>query len=132
MNNSPFIYYPWQPDFVSQSIYHELITDKQPQSQKIITSSSKKKLDLDFVEKLNRTFYMHTIHTTDNKQVLYRDIYSGTKDLSTMLTLEKEKGSMLCYILSLNNPIKPHLKPINCYKHLLKSFICEKLIPVKK
>ena len=51
------------------------------------------------------------------------------KTLSVMLNLEKKKGSLVCHILSLYNPIKPHLTPINCYQQILKSFLCEKLIP---
>ena len=131
MNNSPFIYYPWQPDFVSQSIHHELRTDTPQKLQNTMANIRKKWKNYDMNEKLNRTFYMDTIYTTDNKQVLYGDLYSDTKSLSALLTSEKEKGSLLCCILSLYNPVNPHLKPINCYKWLLKSFICEKFIPIQ-
>ena len=47
-----------------------------------------------------------------------------------MLTSEKEKGSMLCHILSLYNPLQPNIKPINCYSQFFNSFIFERHIPV--
>ena len=34
INNKPVVYFPWQPDFVSQSIHHELRTDLPPHIEK--------------------------------------------------------------------------------------------------
>ena len=35
INNKPFVYYPWQPNFVSQSVQYQLITDTPLQLQKV-------------------------------------------------------------------------------------------------
>ena len=131
MDNKPLIYYPFQPDFVSQSIHHQLRTDLPPYLHTDISGIAKKMRHVPTYQEINRIFFMGTAYTTDDQKVLYADLYSGTKALSSKLTLEKEKGSLVCHILSLYNPIKPHLKSINCYQQILKSFICEKLIPGK-
>ena len=126
MSNNPLIYYPFQPNLVSQSIHHQLRIDLPPLVQNRLNFYQKQKIYY-LIEKLNRTFYMDTINTSDNQLVLYADLYLDTKVLSTM-----ENRSLVCHILSLYNPIQPHLKPINCYQQIVKYFICEKLIPGKK
>ena len=133
INNKPFVYYPWQPNYVSQSIHHQLTTDTSLQLQKMQTllKESRLKVHNDLAEKYSREFYINTVNTTDKNQVSYADLYSDTKDLSSMLTFERENGSLLCHILVLYNPINPHIKSINCYRQFLKSFICETIITVK-
>ena len=71
------------------------------------------------------------MHTTDNKDVLYADLYLDTKVLSVVLNLDKAKGTSLCHILSLYNLMQPFFQPIKCDRQFLKSFICEKLNPIK-
>ena len=68
---------------------------------------------------------MGKTNTTDNKKVLYSDLYTDTGTLSEVLTLELKEQSVICHILSLFNPIQPHLKSVNCFSQVLKYFICE-------
>ena len=56
---------------------------------------------------------------------MYPYLYPDTKQLSTEITLSDSYQSIQCYVLSLFNTIKPHFKQINCFKQILKSFICE-------
>ena len=43
---------------------------------------------------------MDIVYTTDNKEVLYADLYLDTKALSVVLKLDEEEGSLMCLILS--------------------------------
>ena len=87
MNNNPFIYYPFQPDIVSQSVHHQLRTNAPPPVIPQATLNFCKTIKFYFwMEKLNRTFYMDTIYTTDNQQVLYTDLCSNTKLYQLCLT----------------------------------------------
>ena len=129
MNNNPVVYYPWEPDFVSQYVHHQLRTDLPPHMQKKIRAMKHRGYG-DF-KRLNRTFYIDTTYNNDKKEVSYANLYSDTKVLSALLTSEKDKGSLLCHILSLYNPMQPHFKPINCYRQVFKTFIFEKLIQIQ-
>ena len=107
MNNNPVVYYLWQPEFVSQSVQHQLRTDTPPTVQNITTSIFRHSVKYNdyFADKFNRKFYMDIVYTTDNKEVLYADLYLDTKALSVVLKLDEEEGSLLCHILSLYNLI---------------------------
>ena len=65
--------------------------------------------------------------TTDGKIVNYKDMFpNSTLMAQTIVTSRQQKYFVTkCYILSMFNPIKPHLKGINCSHEMLKSFVRE-------
>ena len=96
----PLIYYPWESDTTSSSMVHKLVA---------------------------KPSLMTYARTTDGKIVNYKDMFPNTTVLAhNILTpVQQEHFLTKCYILSMFNPIKPHIKAINCSHEMLKSFICE-------
>ena len=70
---------------------------------------------------------MKIARTTDGKIINYKDMFPNTTLLEHNILTSVQQDHFLtkCYILSMFNPIKPHLKAINCSHKILNSFICE-------
>ena len=80
-------------------------------------------VSLKYIEPINRDFWMDKANTTIGNQTTFKNLYPNISELvHELASIESTKE---CYILSLINPIKPHLKLINCSKPVLKYFVCE-------
>ena len=66
--------------------------------------------------------------TTDGKIVNYKDMFPNSTLLAQTIVTSTQQEYFVtkCYILSMFNRVKPHLKGINCSHGMLKSFVCEK------
>ena len=64
------------------------------------------------------------------KNVTFYEMFQDTKQLTLNLTSNQKPVLRQCYILPFFNPIKPHFRPIDCHKQILKYFICEKPITI--
>ena len=83
------MYYPWESYSFLKYFKHELLTDPGPKLKEWheMLGDIGERTDSDGYY---RKFYVDATKTTDNKEVIYTDLYSDTKTLSTVLTFEPE------------------------------------------
>ncbi len=91
------MFYPWENDALTNSIHH---VARQ--------------------EKTDSIFWDTFVNLT-----LYAAHFQNTAILAAALDMGNTNEMKNCYILSLLNPIVPHLRPISCQKKIVKHFICE-------
>ena len=79
---------------------------------------------------INWRYWWKRINTIDDGKVVIYDLFPNLTMISAILTSNNTTGKKHCYVLSLFNPIKLHIKPVNCNQQFLKSFICEKHVTI--
>ncbi len=126
--NSPLVFYPWQPAVVTTSIHYETTIQQWGLFKDPFYDPKYAGYD----HQSNRAYWWKTFQTTDNKTVLFSDLFPDTRQLSCDITSADLDNFRQCYVLSLFNPIKPHFRPVNCSKPILNSFFCQKLDDVQK
>ena len=122
MNNNPFVYYPWQPQFVSQSIHHQLRTDMSD-SQKVGDQK------WDFSQKIQKTLQHSHLHYI-NYATLSLTCHINLNGFIIFYRLKKENSYAvnLCYSPKKNEFITSKNPIETVSKTLITSLTCKLLI----
>ncbi len=100
INQNPLIYYPWEYFKVPSSFFYEIHADRS---------------------------YTNIATTSDNVLTHLEDVHPNVSKISeAMSNICTGTNVTLCFVLSLLNPVEPHLKFVDCYLPLLKHFVCQK------
>ncbi len=128
-NGNPLVFYPWEKDHVTNSMHYKVVADEE---KAIHHRSSHSLCILGFcpLGLFERAF--------DGLVTGGESLFGGVSHhnfhllpdsvaLASALNMENTFDPKNCFMLSLFNPTKPHLKLVNCQQKLLKYFVCEKL-----
>ncbi len=131
IRENPLIYFPWELSFVTNSTQYQLLDHKDQLQRKY----AKRVERIKYLQKHYSSFqrwYKHwnnlwkTTKTADNKVIDYFELFPNIEELSAEMSSNHGMLSFQCYMLSLFNPLKPHLRPISCHTKIAETVICEK------
>ncbi len=115
---NPVVYFPWEPDYITTSTHHQLFAGRR--KFRFWTNSS---------DDPNISFVTEDIFRWNPKigfqEIVHFGFTNNTKSLAKNLVSRDRYGPFQCFVLSLFDPIKPHLKPVRCSKNLLYYWFCE-------